>query len=138
MQEMLEAEVSVTAGFYDIDPMEVVWHGNYVRYLEDARCALLDKLGYNYTEMFESGFAWPIVDLHVKYVRPIRLSQHVRVVAKLREYKNRLKIDYRVIDGKTGVVLTKAHTIQVAVCLKSNEMLFESPPALSDKVRALL
>ncbi|WP_258031844.1 acyl-CoA thioesterase [Campylobacter concisus] len=34
--------------FFDVDSMEVMWHGNYVKYLEMARCELLDKLGYNY------------------------------------------------------------------------------------------
>lgn len=135
---MLEAEIAVTAPFYDIDPMDVVWHGNYVRYLEDARCALLDSIGYNYQDMYDSGYSWPIVDMRIKYVRPIRLSQQVRVVATLREYENRLKIDYRVLDRETGTVLTKAHTIQVAVSLASEEMLFESPAALTDKVRARL
>lgn len=135
---MLEAEITVRAPFYDIDPMHVVWHGNYVRYLEDARCALLAHIGYNYKEMYESGFSWPIVDMRIKYVRPVRLSQKVRIVAKLKEFEHRLKIEYRVLDEETGTVLTKAYTIQVAVSLENDEMQFESPAALTDRVRTRL
>ena len=40
---MISAEISTQAQFYDLDPMQIVWHGNYARYLEQARCALLDK-----------------------------------------------------------------------------------------------
>ena len=32
----------ITVEFYDLDPMNVVWHGNYVKYLEKARCDLLE------------------------------------------------------------------------------------------------
>ena len=41
--------------FFDVDSMEVMWHGNYVKYLEMARCELLDKLGYNYIAMKKDG-----------------------------------------------------------------------------------
>ena len=135
---MLEAEVTLKANFYDLDPMEVVWHGNYARFLEDARCALLDLIGYNYSEMRDSGFMWPIVDMRTKFIRPIRFNQSVRVIAKLIEYENRLRIDYLIRDLASDDILTKAQTTQVAVELKSEEMCFESPAILIDKVRALL
>ncbi|HWG79775.1 MAG TPA: acyl-CoA thioesterase [Stellaceae bacterium] len=135
---MISAEVLIKAQFYDLDPMQIVWHGNYVRFLEQARCALLDKLEYNYSEMLRSGYAWPVVDLRIKYVRPVRLGQEVRVTATMVEYESRIKIDYRVIDIATGEVLTKAHTIQVAVDVATSELCFESPAALTDRVRRLL
>ena len=132
---MISAEVAVKAQFYDLDPMQVVWHGNYARYLEQARCALLDLIGYNYPQMEASGFVWPIVDMRIKYVRPIRFGQDVIVTATLAESQNRLKIDYRIRDGASGEVLTKAHTVQVAVKADTGEMLLESPAALTDKLK---
>ena len=135
---MIFAEIQVKAQFYDLDPMQVVWHGNYPRFLEEARCALLDKIGYNYTEMAASGYAWPIVDMRLKYVRPIRFAQVVRVTANLVEYENRLRIDYRIYDAESGEVLTKATTTQLAVVATSGELCLESPFELLDKVRRLL
>jgi acyl-CoA thioester hydrolase len=135
---MISAEIQVKAQFYDLDPMQVVWHGNYPRFLEEARCALLDKIGYNYTEMAASGYAWPIVDMRIKYVRPIRFAQAVRVTANLAEYENRLRIEYRILDAESGQVLTKATTTQLAVAAASGELCLESPAELLDKVRRLL
>lgn len=135
---MITADVTIRAQFYDLDPMQVVWHGNYVRYLEQARCALLDRIGYNYQAMADSGFAWPVVDLRVKYVRPIRLAQDVIVSATLVEYLNRLKIDYRVRDAASRDVLTKATTVQVAVRLDTGELQLESPPILLEKLRGIV
>ncbi len=135
---MISAEVSIQAQFYDLDPMQVVWHGNYARFLEQARCALLDRIGYNYPEMAASGYVFPIVDLHVKYVRPIRFGQVITVTATLAEYENRIRIDYRIRDGKTGELLTKARTMQLAVKEEGGELCFECPAVFTDKVRALL
>jgi acyl-CoA thioester hydrolase len=133
---MLSAEATIQAQFYDLDPMNVVWHGNYPRFFERARCALLDLIGYNYSEMRQSGFAWPIVDMRIKYVRPIIFAQNIVVTATLAEYENRLKIDYRIRDRATGEVLTKATTVQVAVRIETGEMQLESPAALVTRVKA--
>jgi len=135
---MISAESLVRVEFFDLDPMEVVWHGNYARYLEIARCELLNRIGYNYPQMAESGYLWPIVDMRIKYVGPARFGQQLRVGATLAEWENRLKIDYRITDAETGAVLTKAHTIQVAVDAVTKELLLECPPVLTDKVRGLL
>jgi acyl-CoA thioester hydrolase len=134
---MISAEVIVQAQFYDIDPMQVVWHGNYARYFEQARCALLDSIGYNYSLMEQSGFVWPIVDMRTKFVRPIRLRQEFVVTAALLEFEYRLKIDYRIRDRTSGELLTKASTTQIAVRIDNGEMQLESPSALTDKMRGL-
>ena len=134
---MISAEVTVKPQFYDLDPMRVVWHGNYVRFLEQARCALLDKIAFNYEEMSRTGYIWPVVDMRIKYVRPLRFGQEVKVIATMLEYENRLKIGYRLIDLTSGEILTKAHTIQVAVEIATNELCFESPAVLREKVQRL-
>ena len=133
---MLAAEILLKAQFYDIDPMDVVWHGNYARFLEQARCELLDRLGYNYQQMKESGYAWPIVDMRIKYVRPIRFGQKFTVSATIVAFENGLKIDYRLRDRTTGEVLTKARTFQVPVTIETGELCIESPTCLTDRVKA--
>jgi acyl-CoA thioester hydrolase len=133
---MFFAEITLKAQFYDIDPMDVVWHGNYARFLEQARCELLDKIGYNYHQMKESGYAWPIVDMRIKYVRPIRFGQEFTVKATIVAFENGLKIDYRLRDRTSGEVLTKARTFQVPVKIETGELCIESPAALVDRLKA--
>ena len=135
---MISAEAIIQAQFYDVDQMQVVWHGNYVRFLEHGRCALMEKIGYSYPEMTASGFAWPIVDLQIKYVAPVQLAQKIKVAAKLVEYENRIKIDYRIKDAATDKLLSKAQTTQLAVQMTTGEMMFNSPDVLIEKVRKLL
>jgi acyl-CoA thioester hydrolase len=134
----ISADVILKAHFYDLDPMQVVWHGNYPRFLEQARCALLDKIAFNYPEMSATDYIWPIVEMRIKYIRPIRLSQEVRVTATMVEYENRIRIEYRIIDTVSGETLTKAETTQVAVDKGTNEICFESPSELQERVRRWL
>ncbi|MGA7436859.1 MAG: acyl-CoA thioesterase [Luteibacter sp.] len=124
---VLVAEVDVQVPFFDVDSLEVVWHGHYVKYLEIARCALLDDVGHNYVRMKETGFAWPIIDLQLRYARAARFGQALRVRAELVEWENRLKIHYTIMDAASGERLTRASTIQVAVRLTDGEMQLVSP-----------
>ncbi|TNJ34668.1 acyl-CoA thioesterase [Arenimonas terrae] len=134
MRTDLAAEIELTPAFHDLDPMEVVWHGHYMKYLELARCALLLRFDYDYPQMRESGYLWPIVDLRTKYVRSARFGQRLKVRAQIVEWENRLKIDYLISDAASGEVITRAHSIQVAVDLRTGEMCFASPPVLLERL----
>ncbi|TVT46855.1 MAG: acyl-CoA thioesterase [Denitromonas halophila] len=127
-------EVEVDVPFFHVDVMEVVWHGHYVQYFEQARTVLLRSIDYDYPQMRASGYAWPVVECHIKYVKPARYGQKIRIEAALVEAQNRLKIAYTIRDAATGQRLTRAYTIQVAVDMASGELQFVSPPALLDRM----
>jgi acyl-CoA thioester hydrolase len=131
------AEVELQVQFFDLDPMEIVWHGNYIKYLEIARCALFDQIDYNYVQMKESGYAWPIIDLHLRYAGPATFQQRLKLHATIVEWENQLKIDYLISDAATGRRLTRASTTQVAVDMATREMCFVSPPILLEKLGVL-
>jgi acyl-CoA thioester hydrolase len=126
----LVGEIELAPAFHDCDPMNVVWHGNYFKYFEIARCALLKRYDYDYPQMLESGYLWPVVDARVKYVRPLLFGQALRVRSRIVEWENRLKIEYEIVDAESGQVLTRAMTIQVAVDAASKEMLYQCPRVL--------
>ncbi|MFY1826080.1 acyl-CoA thioesterase [Myxococcus fulvus] len=130
MKPDLSHEIELTPPFHDIDLMEVVWHGHYVKYLELARCALLAKFDYDYPQMLASGYAWPVVDMRLKYVRSATYGKALRIRAEITEWENRLRIDYLLRDAATGQKVNQAHTIQVAVSIATKEMLYVCPPVL--------
>lgn len=131
-----EVEVLIDIPFHDLDPAGIVWHGNYARYFEVARCALLESIGYNYDHMMASGFIWPLIDYQARYVQAARFKQKLRVKAWFIEWEHRLKIGYLITDADTGHRITKGHTVQVAVDFKTGEMLLASPAALTRKLEA--
>lgn len=128
------AEVEMQVQFFDLDPMQIVWHGHYVKYLEVVRCALFDSIGYNYVQMKESGYAWPVIDMNLRYVGSAAFGQRLTLRAEIVEWENRLKINYLISDTATGKRLNRASTTQVAVDIASGEMCFVSPPILFEKL----
>lgn len=129
-----QVTLEFSPAFHDIDAMEVVWHGHYLKYFELARCALLQQIDYDYPQMRDSGFAWPVIDMRIKYVRPARYQQALRITATLVEWESRLKMEYRIEDAITHEKLTTGYTVQVAVSMPAGEMLFISPPVLWQKL----
>lgn len=125
----LRHHIELEIPFFDVDAMMIVWHGHYVKYFELARCALLDALGHDYTVMREQGFAYPVVKLAVKYVRPAAFRQRVRVECALTEYQSSLKLRYLITDTATGERLTEGSTMQAAVRLDNGETQFPTPTA---------
>jgi acyl-CoA thioester hydrolase len=130
----LSAEIEVAPAFYDVDPMGVVWHGHYLRFFELARSALLSRVGYDYEQMRESGYLWPVVDVRLKYVRPATLKQRLVVRAEVVEWEQRLKIDYMVRDALSQQRLTKGYSIQVAVEAATQAMQYVCPRVLWEKL----
>ena len=132
--QLPSASLTLRIPFNDVDPMQVVWHGNYFRYMEQVRCELLRQIGYGYREMEASGFAWPIIDTRMKYIAPLLFDQLVRVEARISEYENRLRIDYEFFDVASGARTSKGYTIQVAVEEATREMCFVSPAILFERM----
>jgi acyl-CoA thioester hydrolase len=128
------AETTAQVQFFDLDPMEVVWHGHYVKYLEVARSALLDKIDYNYAQMRASGYLWTVIDLQVRFAASARFGDVLKLRAEIVEWENRLKIEYLISADVTGKRLTRATTTQVAVEIVTGEMCFASPPVLFEKL----
>lgn len=130
----MHADVVIDVPFHDVDTMNVVWHGHYLKYFEIARCQLLDQFDYNYVQMKASGYAWPVIESYVRYVQGIEFQQKIRVRAILKEWENRLKIEYVIFDAVSDKRLTKGYTSQVAVHIESREMCFQSPSILFDRL----
>jgi len=134
----ISAAIDLQVPFFDVDMMQIVWHGHYVKYLEQARCALFERFDYGYAKMVESGYGWPIIDIQLRYVQGATCGQMIRVQADLVEWQNRVKVNYLITDLANGTRLTRATSTQVAVDMHTREMLFASPAALTDRIDHLL
>ena len=134
----IEASVEFKVEFYDVDAMGVVWHGNYVKYMELGRCALLDKIGYGYNEMKESNYAFPVASLKLKYIKPLMFKQTAIIKSVLVEYENRIKIEYFIYDKESGELVTKGESVQMALNMKTLTSSFQCPECFIKKVEALL
>jgi acyl-CoA thioester hydrolase len=137
-KNVLTAELEFDVEFYDVDSMQIVWHGNYIKYFEKARCALLDKIGYGYKQMGDSGFAFPVTGISVKYISSFKFGDRVRAHAALDEYENCLKIKYELFKARTGELCTRGTSTQMAYDIAAAASRFACPQIFIEKVEALL
>jgi len=135
-QGIVEATVEAHVAFHDVDVAGVVWHGHYLKYLENARWALMARLDFGLDAMIASGYAWPIVDVHVKYVRAARFNDRLSVQASLVEWENRLTVNYLVTNAATTERVARARTVQVAVESSTGVLQFVTPAVLLERVAA--
>jgi acyl-CoA thioester hydrolase len=137
-EDCLTAELEFNVEFYDVDSMQIVWHGNYIKYFEKARCALLDKIGYGYLAMRDSGFVFPVTGVTAKYIGPLKMGDRVLARAVLEEYENCIKIRYELFNARTGERCTKGSSTQMAYDIAASSSRFSCPRIFIDKVEALL
>ena len=133
---MIQTTTEIEVQFHDVDPMNVVWHGHYVKYFEMGRNTLLRKIDYDYPQMSEHGYAWPVVDCKLRFISPAFYAMKLIVTSTLKEYENRLVINY-VISDEEGKKVCKGSTTQVAVKYeneKNMEMEFVTPKHFQDLV----
>ena len=131
-------ETELTVEFFDVDAMQVVWHGNYVKYFEIGRRTLLEKIDYYYYDMLKTEYLFPVIDISAKYLSSLRFLDRIRIKSILMEYENRLKIKYEIRNAETGVLTTKGSSTQMVFDMKTGETCFVCPVALTEKVEALI
>lgn len=113
--------------FNEVDATDVVWHGNYYRYFEQARDALLRKIEYDYPVMQRGHYVWPVIDTRVRYLRPARYGQTIDAWAGLTEWRYHMRMEYEVRDAGNNQLLTTGYTVQCPVLRADGKAQTRSP-----------
>ncbi|MBK8208271.1 MAG: acyl-CoA thioesterase [Planctomycetes bacterium] len=130
--EPLAHTIRVTVRFMESDLLRMVWHGNYVRWIEDARQALGSCIGLGYEDFMREHFACPIVDMHLSYKRPARYGDKLDITASLHWMEvPKLVHSYEVRRAADGELLTTAETTQVLLH-PDQKLALNFPPFLDD------
>ncbi len=131
---LFKTEMKLTVQFYDLDPMNVVWHGNYLKYLESARCDLLKKIGYDYDNMRADGVVYPIAKMDLKYIKPCKFNQVLFLETIVEELEPALIIKYNIFDEESGEKVFSAKSMQICVDIKTGESIYSAPEGLKQKL----
>lgn len=131
---LFKTEMKLTVQFYDLDPMNVVWHENYLKYLESARCDLLKKIGYDYDNMRADGVLYPIAKMDLKYIKPCKFNQVLFLETIVEELEPALIIKYNIFDEESGEKVFSAKSMQICVDIKTGESIYSAPEGLKQKL----
>ena len=121
--------------FYDLDPMQIVWHGNYFNYFEDARRELLEHLGIDLYKYFEkTKTIFPIIRTSTKHIYPLRHRDEFICKATLVDARFKLVVDFEIRLAADDKICARGKTEQVAVLTPTMEIMLRIP----DEIRIAL
>ncbi len=128
MAQSVSTSVRLKVPYYDVDMMQIVWHGNYLKYFEVARQALFRECGVDLQRyMKEKGYAFPIIRSIVKHIWPLRLDDEFICTAVLKEATVKIVLDFEIKLIPNDKVCTKGRSEQVALLVPEMEMAFLIP-----------
>ncbi|NEP59751.1 MAG: acyl-CoA thioesterase [Symploca sp. SIO2G7] len=126
-------EYPVQAYPYHSDYSGVVWHGNYIAWMEEARLEYMRSVGIDYTELVALGCELPVVELSLRYHRPIQMGMAAVVKTRMTEIAGvRINWDYQIqsVDGEE-LYLTGRVTL-VAIDREKGKILRQLPSAIKE------
>lgn len=97
---MIRSVSQVVVRYAETDMMGIVYHANYLPWLEIGRTNLLKELGVSYRVLEEEGYRLPVLEIAMKYFRPAKYDDVVDVVTTLEEKPLlRIRLGYEVKRG---------------------------------------
>jgi acyl-CoA thioester hydrolase len=127
-QNRLSIESEIKVRFGEVDSMGIVWHGNYVKYLEDGREAFGKKFGISYMTIFkEHGFMIPLVKLDIDYKNQLFYEDEAILKTTLVDHPAaKICFEYELFRKSDHALIMTAKTIQIFMN-KNRELELNTP-----------
>ena len=121
-------EMPLTIPFHDLDPLHIVWHGNYLKYFDMVRFGLFRNAGIDLYEYYQkTQFLFPITKTTTKHIIPLQYRDDIICSAKVIEARIKIVIDFEIKRVDSTEICTRGRGEQVAVKFPEMEMMLEIP-----------
>ncbi|MED4015227.1 acyl-CoA thioesterase [Sutcliffiella cohnii] len=115
---MLVSTKEIEVRYAETDQMGVVYHANYLVWMELGRTQIIKDLGFSYAAMEEDGVISPVIDIQVSYKKPLRYGEMATIKTWIDQYDGfRVVYGYEIFTptGETALTGTSSH-----VCVKKD------------------
>ena len=121
----LKASKLLDIRFSEVDSMNVVWHGSYMLYFEDARELFGEQYDLSYMGYVRHGYYAPMVEMNIQWKKPILYGMRPRIDIIYRPtVAAKLVFDYEIHDTADESLLATAHSVQVFMDLNYQLVLY--------------
>ena len=121
----LKASKLLDIRFSEVDSMNVVWHGSYMLYFEDARELFGEKFDLTYMGYVRHGYYAPMVEMNIQWKKPILYGMQPRIDIIYRPtVAAKVVFDYEIHDTADESLLATAHSVQVFMDLNYQLVLY--------------
>ena len=130
-------ETIIKVRFNEIDAFQVAWHGHYVAWMEVGRNDLAGRFGLDAGQIASAGYAAPVVHLELKYLRPARCGDELRVRTSLKRMETAtLEFLTTIFNGDGGKCA--AGRVVHGLTDRSGILQYSLPKPIRDRVERLL
>lgn len=113
-QATLTDRITIKVRFSEVDAMHIVWHGEYIKYFEDGREAFGKRYSISYCDIYENGYAAPIVDLCCQYKTPLTIGEEAIIETRyIPTDAAKIIFEYTVFKSDGVTVVATGSTVQV-------------------------
>lgn len=130
-----ETSIELEVPFHDVDALQIVWHGHYYKYFEQARTKLMRACKLDGPEVFEIGHGLLVIESRCRYVSPLRYGDTLLVHAWLADTTNRIQFQFEIENRTEGRIAARGHTTLVATTTQG-DLLHRTPQAILDRLTA--
>lgn len=104
---MLISSKEIEVRYAETDQMGVVYHANYLVWMELGRTQLIKDLGFQYADMEKDGIISPVLDIQASYKKPLRYGETATIKTWVEEYDGfRSLYKYEIYNGAGELALT--------------------------------
>lgn len=116
--------------YYETDAMAITHHSNYVRWMEEARCEMMDNFGYSFKRLESEGISSPVLSYSCEIKNSTKFDDIVEIIPKVVEYNGvRLKVHYEIkleekiiATGETSHCFTNTNGLPVRLNKACSEL----------------
>ena len=131
-------EYPVKAQPHHTDYAGIVWHGSYIAWMEEARVECLRSIGIEFADIVALGCDMPVVDLSVRYHRPLRMGMSAVLKTRMADTEGvRINWDYQIQSTDGQELYVTAKVTLVVVDREKGKIMRQLPPTMKDALARL-
>ncbi len=132
MSKILKDRTEIKVRFGEVDSMGIVWHGNYVKYIEEGRESFGLKYGISYLDIYSNDVMAPVVNLNIDFKKQVQYGEILIIETEFIDSEAaKIIFKFSIIRKSDGELVATAESTQVFIGM-NREMLLYPPQFVLD------
>lgn len=128
MTTQLISTIEFPVRFSEVDSMQIVWHGHYVKFMEEGREDFGKKYGISYMQIKAAGYFSPVVKLSCEYKKPLNYDDKVIVETRYVDHDAaKIIYSFRIYRASDHELVATGESVQVFLD-QNYELVLTIPP----------
>ena len=125
MSVVLKDRTEVKVRFGEVDSMGIVWHGNYVKYIEEGRESFGRKYGISYIDIYKNDVMTPVVNMNIDFKRQVQYGDQLIIETELVDQSAaKILFKFKIFRKSDDELVATAETTQVFIDMNREILLY--------------